>query len=161
VSIRWHRHLAMVCSVAGALLIGTCPTPSRAQAPADGAAAAAGPVAAAGSNAGQDPQQVLAAEQIDAYTEAGRQRLASGDARGALEQFNAASRLAPNDAALVNNVAAAQAAAGNIAEALALLHHALDIDPQRSDIRANLIRLQAWASRRALPADSTSNEAQP
>lgn len=79
--------------------------------------------------------------------DAGRTALAAGDAQAASDQFNAALKQAPDDPALLNNLATARAMLGDSGGALQLLRRAVAIAPEREDIRANLRILTDWMQR--------------
>jgi Flp pilus assembly protein TadD len=91
--------------------------------------------------------------QVATLVAAGRAAMAAGDARGATQRFASALALVPNDAALMNNLAAARAADGDSDAALALLRRAVALAPERADIRANLNALIAWRHRQWSPSD--------
>lgn len=79
--------------------------------------------------------------------DAGRTALAAGDAQAASQQFSAALKQAPDDPALLNNLATARAMLGDTGGALQLLRRAVVIAPDREDIRANLRTLSDWMQR--------------
>jgi tetratricopeptide (TPR) repeat protein len=74
----------------------------------------------------------------------GRAYLAEGDNAAAVKSFAEAQRLNPADAAALNNLAVAKAAAGDYQAALDLLTRARKLAPNRADIKENLDKLQAW-----------------
>ncbi|WP_158602054.1 tetratricopeptide repeat protein [Pararobbsia silviterrae] len=79
--------------------------------------------------------------------DAGRAALAAGDAQAAAQRFSAALRQAPDDPALLNNLATARAMLGDTDGALQLLRRAVAIAPDRTDIRNNLRTLTDWMQR--------------
>jgi tetratricopeptide (TPR) repeat protein len=89
------------------------------------------------------PNQSSVGQLIDA----GRTALAAGDAQAASQAFGAALKQAPNDPALLNNLATARAMLGDTGGALQLLRRAVVIAPEREDIRANLRILSDWMQR--------------
>jgi tetratricopeptide (TPR) repeat protein len=94
--------------------------------------------------------------------QAGRDLMASGDARAAAQRFDEALRLAPNDPVALNNLATARAALGDYTSALGLLREALAQAPGRDDIRTNYDVLQHWlASRSAIVLESANEDAAP
>jgi Tfp pilus assembly protein PilF len=86
------------------------------------------------------PNQSSVGQLIDA----GRNALAAGDAQTAAQDFTAALKQAPNDPALLNNLATARAMLGDNSGALQLLKRAVAIAPDREDIRNNLRILTEW-----------------
>lgn len=74
----------------------------------------------------------------------GRAYLAEGDNAAAVKSFAEALRLNPADAAALNNLGVAKAAAGDYQAALDLLTRARKLAPTRADIKENLDQLLAW-----------------
>ncbi len=95
---------------------------------------------------------------VGQLTDAGRTALAAGDSAGAARQFTAALRQAPDDPALLNNLATARAMLGDIGGALELLRRAVTLAPGRDDIRANLRILSEWNRRRTPISTDGGNE---
>jgi tetratricopeptide (TPR) repeat protein len=87
--------------------------------------------------------------------EDGRTALAAGDPQSAAQYFTTALRQAPNDPALLNNLATARALLGDTGGALELLRRAVVLAPGRDDIRANLQVLSKWSNRRAFESMRT------
>lgn len=88
--------------------------------------------------------------------DAGRNALAAGDAQAAAQNFNAALKQAPDDPALLNNLATARAMLGDTGGALQLLRRAVAIAPDREDIRANLRVLSGWMQRQTPGLDDAN-----
>ena len=96
------------------------------------------------------PNQSSVGQLIDA----GRNALAAGDAQTAAQDFTAALKQAPNDPALLNNLATARAMLGDNSGALQLLRRAVAIAPDREDIRNNLRILTEWMQKQTPGLDN-------
>jgi Tfp pilus assembly protein PilF len=137
-----RRHgWAQVSQVFAVIVCLALPALSYAQAPANPFGTLAVPVDWSGDDTTQGQSSV--GQLIDA----GRTALAAGDAQAASNQFSAALKQAPDDPALLNNLATARAMLGDTGGALQLLRRAVAIAPDREDIRANLRILTDWMQR--------------
>ena len=88
----------------------------------------------------------------------GRAYLAEGDPVAAIKSYAEALRVNPSDAAALNNMGVAKAAAGDYQSALDFLTRAQRLAPHRDDIQDNLAALQDWArTSTQAGADQTSS----
>jgi tetratricopeptide (TPR) repeat protein len=114
-----------------------------------GSSGLATPAAVGKSTAWDEPDDAGPRSPVGQLIEDGRTALAAGDPQSAAQRFTAALRQAPDDPALLNNLATARALLGDTGGALELLRRAVVLAPARADIRANLQVLSEWSNRRA------------
>jgi tetratricopeptide (TPR) repeat protein len=125
---------------------------AHAQAPEPFGSSGLASAAAAGKSTawGEDEQDDAGSRSpVGQLIEDGRTALAAGDPQSAAQHFTTALRQAPDDPALLNNLATARALLGDTGGALELLRRAVVLAPAREDIRANLQVLSEWSNRRA------------